>query len=91
MEYQCSVCGAKISADMLVYRDHMNKHIVDLIKTDHPEWVGEGGVCQKCVEYYASELKGSVFHDAACVKRQRTISKIFDRVAGLFKSSRKSA
>ena len=85
MEYQCSACGAKVSGDMLIYRDHMNEHIIDLIKTDHPDWVENDGICKKCVEYYQSELKGSVFHDATCVKRNRKIRKIFGKVLGVFK------
>ena len=52
MEYQCSACGAKVSADMLVYREHVNKHIVDLIKVDHPDWIEQGGICKKCIQYY---------------------------------------
>ena len=85
MEYQCGLCGAKISADMLVYREHTNKHIVELIKVDHPDWADKDGVCKKCVEYYESELKGSVFHDMACVKRQRTIKRIFQKISDLFR------
>lgn len=85
MEYQCSVCGAKISADMLIYREHTNQHVIELIKTDHPDWAESDGVCKKCVEYYESELKGSVFHDAPCVKRQRKIKHILQKVSSLFK------
>ena len=84
MEYLCSACGAKVNADMLVYREHVNKHVIDLIKTDHPDWVEHDGVCRKCVEYYESELKGSVFHDAACVKRQWKIKKIFEKISSVF-------
>ena len=90
MEYLCSLCGAKVSADMLVYREHTNKHIVDLIKTDHPDWAEKDGVCTKCVEYYQSELKGSVFQDASCVKRQRLTKKIFEKVSRIFPFLKKS-
>jgi len=90
MEYQCTLCGSKVSADMMIYRDHMNKHIVELIKTDHPEWVEDSGSCRKCVEYYESELKGSTFQDAACVKRQRKIKKFFDKITGIFAGNRSS-
>jgi hypothetical protein len=89
MDYQCGACGAKVSGDMLIYRDHMNKHIIELIKNDHPEWVETGGICKKCVEYYQSELKGSVFHDAACVKRQRKINQIFQKISSVFVGNRK--
>jgi len=90
MEYQCSACGVKVSGDMLIYRDHMNKHIIDLIKTDHPNWVEQDGICKKCVEYYESELRGSVFHDAACVKRNRGIRKIVEKIFNIFKGKRES-
>ena len=88
MEYLCSACGAKVNADMLVYREHVNNHVIDLIKNDHPDWVEQDGICKKCVEYYESELKGSVFHDAACVQRNRTIKKIFAKVSNIFKGNR---
>lgn len=84
MEYQCSVCGNKVGADMLVYLDHTEKHVIELVKTDHPEWVEANGLCQKCVDYYHGELKGSVFKDAACVKRQRRVNGLINKIKNVF-------
>ena len=89
MEYLCTACGVKVNADMMVYREHVNKHVIDLIKNDHPGWVEQDGICKKCVEYYESELKGSTFHDAACVRRQRTIKAIFAKISSIIKSVKK--
>lgn len=89
MEYQCPVCSARVAGEMLVYLDHTEKHILDLVKTDHPDWVEKDGICAKCVEYYRQELKGSVFGDAACVKRERKIKGFLRAVAGILKSGKK--
>ena len=58
MEYQCSICGEKIKDDLLVYINHTQEHIIDEIKSSHPDWVEENGVCEKCVEYYQKQIKG---------------------------------
>jgi len=57
MEYVCSVCKEKIKDGPGVYIDHTEKHIVDMIMENHPDWE-ENGVCEKCYEYYKKELKG---------------------------------
>jgi len=87
MEYQCGVCGQKVGGDMMVYREHTEKHIVDLVKHDHPDWVEQNGMCRKCIDYYRAELTGSVFKDAACVKRSRAIKKFFSKILNVFKKS----
>ena len=84
MQYQCAACGTIMSGDLLVYVDHTEKHIVDLVKHDHPDWVEKDGLCQKCLEYYKAELHGSVFKDAPCVLRQRKIKKFWQAVTGIF-------
>ncbi len=80
MEYQCPACSAVVNGDLIAYVDHTEKHIVDLLKHDHPEWAQEDGVCQKCLDYYRAELHGSVFKDAACVLRQRKIKSVWQRI-----------
>ena len=52
MEYNCTACGQKVPGDMMIFRDHTEKHIVDLIKVDHPEWTEKDGICQKCLQYF---------------------------------------
>ena len=84
MEYQCSVCSAKVTGDMIIYKDHIEKHIVELVKLDHPDWVETRGMCQKCLDYYSKELRGGL-GDVACAKRRRTAKNFFQTIAGFFK------
>ena len=58
MGYKCSVCGQKVNGDLKVFLDHTENHIIDHIKAKHPDWVEKDGLCQRCVDYYRSELKG---------------------------------
>ena len=91
MDYQCSVCRAHVAGDMIVYKDHIEKHIVDLVKIDHPDWVEGQGMCQKCVDYYAKELRGGVFGDAACAMRRRKAKSFLQTIAGFFKGKEPSS
>lgn len=84
MSYTCSLCREKIEGDLIQLQGHTDKHIVDLIKHDHPEWVEGDGVCQKCVEYYRSEIEGSPFKDAPCAIRQRKIRGVGDFFKKMF-------
>jgi len=85
MEYQCSLCGQKISGDLASYVDHTEKHVVDLVKHDHPDWVEKDGMCRKCLDYYRAEIKGSVFKDVPCVMRNRKIKGVFSAITNFFK------
>ena len=58
MEYKCSICGEKVKGDVVTLTDHTDDHIMDVIKEKHPDWTEEGGLCQKCVDYYREQLKG---------------------------------
>ena len=58
MEYICDLCGKNIKGDSLVFIDHSEQHIVDIIKSKHPEWIETDGICQKCFEYYRKQLRG---------------------------------
>ena len=69
----------------MVYKLHTEDHIVDLVKHDHPDWVESNGMCQKCLQYYEDEIKGSVFKDAACALRQRKAKIFFSGIAKFFK------
>lgn len=84
MDYCCDVCGQKVSADLMVYKLHTEKHIVDLVKHDHPDWIETNGLCQKCFEYYQKEIQGSVFKDAVCALRIRKTKNIFQKVVQLW-------
>jgi len=59
MKYQCSVCNESIKDDLLVYINHTESHIIDEIKTKHPDWVEQDGICRKCVDYYKKQMKGN--------------------------------
>ena len=61
--YQCALCQDKIENDLLVYHGHVEQHIVEIIKRDHPEWSEKDGMCQKCLEYLRAQLKGTPFQD----------------------------
>ncbi len=84
MEYQCSVCGQMVGREILVYMDHTEKHIIDLIQHDHPDWKEDDGVCRKCKEYYEAELKGAPFGDAPCALRRRKVKKFWDTMKKIF-------
>jgi len=84
MIYTCPICQEQIPDDVIKYTQHGDKHIVDLLKYDHPEWVEEDGLCTKCYDYYKAEMDGSVFKDVPCVKRNRFIKKIFRPIKMFF-------
>jgi len=84
MEYRCSVCELSVEGGLVALKDHTDKHVIDLIKFDHPEWITDNGVCEKCHQYYKAEIDGSIFKDAPCVKRIRLIKKIFRPIKKFF-------
>ena len=59
MKYKCGLCGQEIDDDLGAFVHHGEKHIVDQIKKQHPEWTADNGCCPKCLEYYKKELKGN--------------------------------
>jgi hypothetical protein len=58
MKYKCDVCGKVVSGDLKVYRDHSDRHIVDILKLEHPDWTEKDGMCPKCMEHYKGQIKG---------------------------------
>ena len=68
--------------------DHMQVHIIDLVKHDHPEWVEGNGICVQCHEYYKSEIDGSVFKDADCALRKRKIKGLMKILSNFFAKKR---
>ncbi|MBU0468273.1 MAG: hypothetical protein KKD07_09965 [Candidatus Omnitrophica bacterium] len=58
MEYKCDLCKKSISGGVLPYSEHVEDHIMELIKARHPDWVETDGICKKCYEYYKNELRG---------------------------------
>ena len=87
MDYQCSVRRQKVNGDLVAYVDHTEKHVIDLVKNDHPDWVENNGMCRKCLDYYRAEIQGSVFKDAPCALRIRKTKSLFSAIGNLFKRS----
>jgi len=88
LHYTCSVCQQNVEGDLIKFKDHTEKHIVDLVKYEHPNWVEDDGMCTKCLDYYRAEIKGSVFKDAPCAIRISKIRKFVNRIQNIFKSGR---
>ena len=55
-EFICPTCGEKMPRDLGFILPHTEKHIVDVIKTEHPSWVEGNGICKKCYEYYKKQM-----------------------------------
>ena len=58
MAYTCSLCQETVKGDTLVYIEHTEQHIIDEIRSSHPEWAEEDGLCRKCVDYFKAQLRG---------------------------------
>lgn len=85
MTYTCGVCSRQIEGDVLTLQDHTDKHIIDLVKHDHPDWVDEDGMCRQCYDYYKGEINGSIFKDAPCAIRIRKSKRFLSWVKNIFK------
>ena len=59
MIYLCSVCGEEVKGLPISLIEHTEEYIVEAIKEKHPEWIQKDGLCQKCYDYYKSELRGT--------------------------------
>lgn len=57
MSYKCGVCGQDVEKDLLKFVEHTEGHIIEEIRSKHPDWAEEDGLCQKCLDYYKSQLK----------------------------------
>lgn len=84
MNYICSVCKQQIHDDLILFKDHTERHIIDLIKHDHPDWVESDGVCKKCADFYRAEITGSIFKDVPCAMRNRKIKSFWQKLKGIF-------
>jgi len=58
MKYICDTCGEEVTGGALLFIAHTEKHIVDIIKRHHPDWVEKSGVCPRCLDYFKKQLKG---------------------------------
>lgn len=78
MEYICSACRGKVG-DLVLFKEHTEQHIINLVKHDHPEWTENNGLCPRCAEYYRSEMRGSTFKDVPCALRNRKIKMFWNK------------
>ena len=91
MVYACDVCGQRVAGDMINYIDHTERHVIDLVKHDHPDWIESSGICKKCLEYYRDEIQGSVFKDAACALRIRKTKSVLERISAFFQGTKSNS
>lgn len=61
--------------DLVRFLDHTNSHVIERIKSSHPEWAAENGVCEKCEEYYKLELQGG--SELVNIGRKERIKRIY--------------
>ena len=57
-DYKCPLCSRKMNRNLAVYLDHTQKHVIEQIKKEHPEWVAQDGACKPCAEYYENQISG---------------------------------
>ncbi len=58
MTYTCPACGKELPRELMSFLDHTERHIVEIIKRDHPDWAEDDGICKKCYDYYKKSLRG---------------------------------
>ncbi|MFA6601018.1 MAG: hypothetical protein WC352_05465 [Candidatus Omnitrophota bacterium] len=51
-DYICPICAKRFPRELLVFLDHAETHIIEVIKRKHPEWVTRDGLCPPCVEHF---------------------------------------
>ena len=52
----CPICSDAV--EKLVYRFHIDNErtVIEKIKTAHPSWSAEDGICSRCIDYYHIEI-----------------------------------
>ncbi len=52
----CPLCNDEV--DKLVYRFHIDNErtVIEKIKSDHPSWSIDDGICSRCIDYYHVEI-----------------------------------
>lgn len=87
MEYICGVCAEKIKGDLVLFKDHTEKHIIDLVKKEHPHWVEKNGMCNNCMDYYKGEMKGMNSPISPYARKTGVLQKLKDMFTNLFKQA----
>lgn len=55
-DFVCPTCGKKMPRELAVIIPHTEEHIIEVIKSNHPDWAESDGLCKKCYEYYKRQL-----------------------------------
>jgi len=53
---KCPVCGVEVVRDVSAFLDHTKQHILDVVRSRHPEWIARDGSSARCGEYYEEQL-----------------------------------
>ena len=51
----CSLCDSPVEGRTLASPQKLENRILDLIKTDRPEWEAKRGICPNCLEQYRAK------------------------------------
>ncbi len=56
--YVCPTCGERMERDLLLFMQHTDAHILELLKKSHPDWITHDGYCPKCLAHYQAAKRG---------------------------------
>ena len=51
----CSLCGAQVEGRTLASPQKLENRILDLIRSDRPDWEAKRGICGNCLEQYRAK------------------------------------
>ncbi len=46
-DFFCPSCDEYVDSDLVVFLSHTDKHIIEAIKSQFPDWVESDGACPK--------------------------------------------
>jgi len=54
--YHCPICGIELPRELEIFIAHGERHVVEVVKKDHPDWIEPDGSSRRCEEYYHEQL-----------------------------------
>ena len=54
--YTCPTCGNKIERDLVLFYKHTDRHILEELEKQHPQWVTNDGYCPKCLDFFKKAM-----------------------------------
>ena len=57
MKYRCQICERDIDDFAAIAHAKAEEYIIELIRSDHPQWHENKTTCKKCLEYYRKLIK----------------------------------